>query len=113
MKDDFGSDYDVLLLFNIVHGFDTEGNCTLFERCLKALKSGGLLVIAEQLVGGGLSKTSNSAVELLGLAYMHLLNGRIYSFEELREMLQGVGYRDVERVNLLQSGSSLVLARRA
>ena len=48
LTDDLGdSVYDLVLLCNVVHHFDDDGNRTLTERSARALRPGGVMVIAE------------------------------------------------------------------
>jgi len=109
---DLGSGYDVLLLFNIVHGFDADGNRAMLARMAKALKPGGQIIIAEQLLDTSGSQTLTAVKHLLGMAYFQLLNGQIYPFNEVSEWLTSTGFSRIQRINLL-SGSSLIIGTKS
>jgi len=48
LTDDLGNSlHDLVLLCNVVHHFDDEGNRTLAEKSARALRPGGVMVIAE------------------------------------------------------------------
>ena len=47
LSEALGEDYDVALLFNIVHGFSDAQNRALVKRGAQALRPGGRLVLAE------------------------------------------------------------------
>src|SRR3546814_18191010 len=46
---DLGQDYDVALLFNIIHGIQPDKNSELLTKVARALVPGGLIVILDQL----------------------------------------------------------------
>ena len=48
--DDFGSGYDLLLISNIIHMMGPEEIQECFQKCAKALDSGGLLIVKDFLV---------------------------------------------------------------
>ena len=111
LADDLGTGYDVVLVFNIVHGFSPEQNTELLRKVARALNPGGMVVIAEQLAGRSGGAAARAAAQLLGLSYFHLLGGRLYSFKELAGWLTAAGFANPRRVNLLRApGSSLVFA---
>jgi SAM-dependent methyltransferase len=108
------SGYDVVLLFNIVHGFSPEQNQALLEQAARALNPGGIVAIAEQVAGKAPGPTSDALAQLLGLGYFHLLGGQIYRFEEIAGWLTRAGFTQVRRINILRApGNSVILGTKA
>ncbi len=113
LHDDLGSNYDVALVFNIIHGFSPEDNTALSGRVAQALKPGGQIVVLEQLAGSAPLPMVKAISRILGMSYFHLLGGQVYAFEDVARWLKAAGFRDVRRINLLKSaGNSLVIGTR-
>ncbi len=111
LHDDLGTDYDVVLLFNIVHGLDAPQNRVLVQKAADALVAGGRIAIVEQLADKAPGPTTRAVGQLLGLSYFHLLGGQIYKFDEVVSWLRMAGFTKPQRKNLLKSSSgSLVVA---
>lgn len=110
VTDDLGSGYDAALVLNIVHGFDVDMNTALLRKTLAALNPGGCVIIMEQLAGQAplpLAKTINN---LLGLAYYHLLDGKMYCYEDVAAWLHTAGFSHVTHKVMAMVGSSIVMA---
>lgn len=103
--------FDVVLLFNIVHGFAAAQNRALLQKVARALNPGGMVVIGEQVAGNAPGPTSNALAQMLGLNYFHVLGGQIYSFEAIAGWLADTGFTQVQRMNVLRApGNSLIMA---
>lgn len=108
LHDDLGSDWDAILLVNMVHLFDTQQNLDLFKRCKKALKPGGSLLCVDQFVG-----ISGRRDELFALISLNFFNvgGKSYPADEMRELLSQAGFGRVEVKPLgLRTPASLIQA---
>ncbi len=109
-RDELGSGYDAVLLFNIIHGNSPEQNIELFRKAAQALNPGGQLIVLEQLAGRAPLPLGNTINGLLGLSYFHLLQGNLYSFEEVAGWFNAAGLSRPRRINLLKGpGSSLII----
>ena len=105
------SSYDVVLLFNIVHGFAEEQNRALLQKAARALNAGGKVVIGEQVAGNSPGPTAHALAQMLGLNYFHVLGGQIYSFEAIAGWLADTGFTQVQRMNVLRApGNNLIIA---
>jgi hypothetical protein len=91
---------DVVLLFNIIHGLSAAQNQALVSKAAAALSPGGMLVLMEQLAGGGVGPASRAVTSLLGLNYYHLLGGQIYPYDAVAGWLEQAGLGDLRRVDL-------------
>jgi SAM-dependent methyltransferase len=113
-RDELGSGYDAALLFNIIHGNSPDQNIELFRKAARALNPGGQLIVLEQLAGKALLPIGNAVNGLLGLSYFHLLQGSLYSFDEVARWYGKAGFNAVRRINLLKAaGSSLIIGTKA
>ena len=113
-RDELGSGYDVALLFNIIHGCSPEQNVDLFRKAVRALNAGGQLIVLEQLAGKAPLPMGNTINGLLGLSYFHLLQGQLYSFDQVASWFREAGFNTVRRINLLKAaGSSLIIGTMA
>ena len=113
LSEALGEDYDVALLFNIVHGFSDAQNRALVKRGAQALRPGGRLVLAEQLAGGPSGGAGHAIQQILGLSYFHLLDGQLYSFAEVADWMNAAGLTSVRRVDSpLLPGTSLAMGSR-
>jgi 2-polyprenyl-3-methyl-5-hydroxy-6-metoxy-1,4-benzoquinol methylase len=111
LTDALGQGYDVVLIFNIVHGFSPEQNTALLRKAAGALNPGGMVIIAEQIAGRASGSAGRAVAQILGMSYFHLLGGRVYAFEEIAAWLAEAGFTYPRRKNLLKApGNSLVIA---
>jgi hypothetical protein len=113
LVDDLGADFDAALLFNIVHGFSDDQNRALVARAARALRPGGVLLLAEQLAGRSPLPTGNATNALLGLSYLHLLGGRLWAYADVAGWMEQAGLGNVRRIDSWRlPGSSLVVGTR-
>ncbi|MHC4259133.1 MAG: methyltransferase [Planctomycetota bacterium] len=82
-KDDFGEGYDVVLLFNVLHGPDDNAEMKL-RKAYDSMEHGGLLVIQGFLL-------NNERTGPLGSALFNLMVG-VYSRSELLSIIKETGF---------------------
>lgn len=110
--DDLGSEYDIALLFNVLHGEDDIES--LFERVRAALAPGGRVVIMEQFDEDGRMNVQPAMLRLLDLAYLGMLGGGLPDESTTRDQLRSAGFGDIERIDLDSvRGVSLLVATAA
>jgi SAM-dependent methyltransferase len=94
LEDDLGDGYDVVLLFNIVHGLDDEQAATLFLRLARALNPGGTIVVGDQFEDSVMpGRSSRTLLGLLDLNYRVAAGGRVRGFGEVSRLLEEAGFR--------------------
>ncbi|WP_188194600.1 methyltransferase [Nonomuraea sp. SYSU D8015] len=104
LEDDLGSGYDVVLLFNIVHGLGDEETATLLGRLATALNPGGAIVIGDQFDDGILpGRASRTLMGLLDLNYRIAAGGRLRGFREVARLLTAAGFHRPRHVRSLRS----------
>jgi 2-polyprenyl-3-methyl-5-hydroxy-6-metoxy-1,4-benzoquinol methylase len=108
---DWGKQYDLILLFNMVHHFDLDSNRQLLQKAHAALKPGGQIAIFDQIEGSVFGSASNAIVQLLALMFYLFANGRVYSADEMTTLLTETGFKQPQVTKMRQSpGSSLITA---
>ncbi len=95
-KDEFGQDYDLILLSAICHMLSEEENRDLFRRCRRALAPHGRVVIREFVLND--DKTGPRPATLFALNMLVATRGgSSYSEAEYRAWLQDAGFAEVMR----------------
>lgn len=108
LEADFGSEYAVALLGQILHSEGRERSQALLKKTFQALNPGGTIAIAEFLVNPERTGPLNGlffAVNML----VNTDNGDTYSFEEIAGWLEKAGFADAHRVQS-PGPSPLILA---
>ena len=108
--DEFGSGYDLALLFSVAHLLGEAENRDLFTRCHRALAPGGRLVIRDSILDS--DKTSPRTGTITAL---HMLvatpHGGTYSYDEYSAWLRDAGFAKLE-LRELEDERRMVIARR-
>jgi cyclopropane fatty-acyl-phospholipid synthase-like methyltransferase len=112
MKDEFGSDYDVIFAFNVIHGLGREANYQLAVKVNKALNSGGSYVILDLIKGmEGKSQLSRVIAASIGLIFHHI-GGGSYTFEDVRDWLHNAGFHRCEVRKTRTPGFALIIGEK-
>lgn len=107
-EDDLGSDWDAILLVNMVHLFDREQNLALFKRCHSALKPGASLLAVDQFTG--ISGLRDNLFALISLNFFNV-GGKSYDVSDMRSLLAEAGFKRVELKPLgLRTPAALIQA---
>ncbi|MEV1177168.1 methyltransferase [Nonomuraea sp. NPDC049784] len=94
LDDDLGDGYDIVLLFNIVHGLDDQEAATLLRRVAAALNPGGTIVVGEQFGDSVMpGRASRTLLHLLDLNYLVAAGGRVRDFRDVSGLLRDAGFR--------------------
>ncbi len=91
-EDDFGSDYDVALLSQIVHMYSPEKNVQLLTKVRNALAPDGHVVIADLIAVEALSRFARLMARLLSLELLNAVGGQTYAPEEIEGWLLESGF---------------------
>ncbi|BCL17298.1 methyltransferase [Micromonospora sagamiensis] len=104
---DFGTGHDLVLLFNIVHGYQRDAVRTLLRRSAAALRPGGQVVLLEPLaeVPDRPAGPGEAFVRMFSLNLFHTQGGRAYTHDELATLLHETGFTDV-RQHLLRGSDT-------
>jgi O-methyltransferase domain/Dimerisation domain len=104
---DLGSGYDLVLLPNFIHGFDTETNVGLMKKIHGAMQPGGRLAIVEYVPNPDRISPPSAGFSLTMLAATK--GGDTYTFAELEEMLRRSGFHDAQLHELSPAPHRLVV----
>jgi SAM-dependent methyltransferase len=99
LNDDFGRNYDVVLLSSILHIYGPAENIALLQRVNNALKAPGKIIIRDF----GLNKDKISPEIGVLFAVNMLINtdrGNSYSYDEMKSWLNETGFGHVRRKTL-------------
>jgi len=108
---DFGSNYDLILLPNILHHFDRAACQRLMAKCHAALTSGGSLAIVEFVPNDDrVSPPVSAAFSLVMLA--HTPAGDAYTLKEFQQMLSSTGFGAADVYPLAPAEHLLILSKR-
>lgn len=92
---DWGTRYDAVLLFNLLHHFDMARNAVLLRKANSSLAPAGKVAILDQIAGKISGKATNAFIRLIALQYYVMADGRVYTHDELEMLLSNTGFRDI------------------
>lgn len=106
----FGDEqYDLVILGHIVHGEGAELGRQLIQRCAAALRSKGVLLIAELVPND--ERTGPATPLLFDLNMMiHTPEGATFTMREYRQWLKEAGFGSVKTIKSDSAPSPLILA---
>jgi 2-polyprenyl-3-methyl-5-hydroxy-6-metoxy-1,4-benzoquinol methylase len=108
LEANFGSGYDVATLGHILHSEGEQRSRELLKKTFRALKSGGMIAIAEWLVNDDRTQPLPSlmfAVQML----VNTEKGDTFSFNEIKSWLENAGFKKVRKLEA-PGPSPLILA---
>jgi ubiquinone/menaquinone biosynthesis C-methylase UbiE len=108
---DFGQQqYDIVILGHIIHTEGEKWGKTLISKSYKALKHGGMLIIAEMIPND--TRTGPVFPLLFGLnMILHTTEGDVFTTAQYRQWLKQAGFTSVKLIEA-QSPSPLIVATR-
>jgi hypothetical protein len=110
---DWGTGYDLIFAFNIIHGLKTADNAELFGKAFRSLSGGGLFIIFDQIKEmKGKSAFSRAIPAYMGLNLYIQTGGRTYHAGELGVMLKTAGFSSIRTKKLHIPGTALIIAKK-
>ena len=106
----FGDGYDVVLVTNFLHHFSADQNVQFLKKVKAALKPGGKVAIIE-FVPNEDRVTPPMAAMFSIIMLAGTEKGDAYTFSQLREMLEKAGFKGMEKIDLVPTPQSLVVAK--
>jgi 3-hydroxy-5-methyl-1-naphthoate 3-O-methyltransferase len=108
---DFGQkEYDVVILGHIIHSEGEKWGKVLINKSYKALKPGGMLVIAEMIPND--ARTGPMFPVLFGLnMILHTAEGDVFTMAQYKQWLKHAGFSSIKTAEI-DSPSPLILATR-
>jgi len=108
LEADFGTGFDIATLGHILHSEGEDRSRKLLKKTFRALKSGGVIAIAERLV----NDQRTEPLPALMFAVQMLVNtekGNTFSFNEIKSWLEEAGFKKVSKLEA-PGTSPLILA---
>ena len=110
--DEFGSDYDVAFLSDMLHQESGEAGMMIVEKAYRALASGGRIVVQAMFLDDDASGPEWPALHNL-LMLLIYEGGKAYSMAETIPWLERAGFVDIQRVPMsFYNVNSLIIARK-
>ena len=110
MKDELPGKQDIVLAFNIIHGFDQGLNEKLAQKVFSLLNEGGIFVILDQINGiGGSSQLSKATTSYMALNLLHQAGGKTYSKEEVDAFARKAGFKSTTLKKLHAPGFGVII----
>lgn len=108
-KDDFGRDFDLVLLSAINHMLDDRENQALLAHCAQALRPGGRIVIREFILDPDRAGPRQAALFALNML-VGTRRGNAYTEGDYGEWLRASGFVDISRPD---PSGDVIIGRRA
>jgi len=111
LEANFGSGYDVATLGHILHSEGEQRSRQLLKKTFRALKSGGIIAIAEWLVNDERTKPLPSLMFCVQML-VNTEKGDTFSFNEIKQWLEDAGFKKVRKLEA-PGPSPLILATKS
>ncbi len=105
---EFGEDYDTVLLSNIIHIYNARENKTIFKKINKALKKGGRFVLYDLFLNNSKTEPYDAALFAITML-LYTKTGKSYAFGEVDSLLRNVGFARIKKKKI-GDGSSIIEA---
>ena len=107
LKDDFGVDYDLVLLSAIIHINSPEENKMLFKKCAEAMNPEGQIVILDHVMSDDRTSPAGGAFFALNMI-VGTEKGDTYTESEIKAWLQNAGFKYIRRRDTPQGSSMMI-----
>lgn len=97
--DELGSGYDLVLVSNIIHSYNSETNQALVRKCYDALQPGGLLIIKDFLLDAGRTGPAFGLIFALHM-FVNTEAGDTYEVDEVAHWAKTAGFSEGRLLDL-------------
>jgi SAM-dependent methyltransferase len=97
---DIGENYDIALLFNVVHYHLPDRNRELLAAVTRSLNPGGILVVMDQMPGRAFGPTVAALFRLQALHLFNAVSGQTYTAPEVAAWMKAAGLVRTRRLDL-------------
>ena len=102
LTDDFGRDYDLIFISQILHAYSEDDNIMVLKKCRNALNKNGRIVIQEFFIDKDRANPVQSALFSINML-VNTEGGRCYSPEEIKRWYLKTGFRKIQKQLLADS----------
>jgi SAM-dependent methyltransferase len=107
LTDDFGKDFDLILLSAIVHMNSYDENKNLIKKCCDSLNPGGQIIIKDWVMKEERTEPEAGAFFALNML-VGTKNGDTFTENEMREWFSAAGISKVERKGTSFGGDLMI-----
>jgi predicted O-methyltransferase YrrM len=108
-QNDFPAGFDFAWISAVTHQFNQEENRMLYKKTFSALETGGKIAIRDFVMNE--DRTAPKAGALFGINMLvETPHGQVYSFAEVREDLESVGFKEVRLAIPSDTMSAIITA---
>ena len=108
LKDDIPGSYDVAWLSHILHGEGPDSCQRIIKKTVAVLKPGGIVIIHDFILNNAMDGPEFAAIFSLNML-LGTEKGQSYSQEQLCDMLQKSGVKDIKRISIELPNDSGIL----
>ena len=102
LADDFGRDYDLIFISQILHAYSEDDNIMVLKKCRNALNKNGRIVIQEFFIDKDRTHPVQAALFSINML-ANTSGGRCYSPEEIKRWYLKTGFRKIQKQLLADS----------
>lgn len=102
LADDFGRDYDLIFISQILHAYSEDDNIMVLKKCRNALNKNSRIVIQEFFIDKDRANPVQSALFSINML-VNTEGGRCYSPEEIKRWYLKTGFRKMQKQLLADS----------
>lgn len=100
------SGFDIHLFSHVMHDWNTDQNRTLIKNSFDSLNAGGVIIIHDAHINA--DKSGPLSVAEYSILLMFSTSGKCYSITELGEIMESVGFKDIEEIKTLGNRSIII-----
>ena len=104
----FESEYDTVLLSNIIHIYNTSQNKTIFKKINTCLKNGGRFILYDLFLKNSKIEPYDAALFAITML-LYTKTGKSYTFGEVYSLLKNSGFTQIKKTEI-GFGSSIIEA---
>jgi ubiquinone/menaquinone biosynthesis C-methylase UbiE len=98
-NDEFGTDYDAILLSSVIHSLGESDIKTIFKKSFKALNEGGIIIVKEFFFNKDRTSPEKPALFAVNML-VNTENGDCYTSEEVKIWLKEIGFKKIVYKNI-------------
>ena len=102
LADDFGRDYDLIFISQILHAYSEDDNIMVLKKCRNALNKNSRIVIQEFFIDKDRTHPVQAALFSINML-ANTSGGRCYSPEEIKRWYLKTGFRKIQKQLLADS----------
>ena len=110
LEDDYGKEYDLIIVSNIIHSHSESAVKQIFQKCADAVSSGGRVIVKDFYLDASGINPPGAALFTLNMM-IGTAEGRSYKWNEITSWLANSGFSIVQQLKMA-SYSGVIAARK-